>query len=102
MSQANNSAATPFRRWPGKPLKGEGFELRAKQMIRNELVRSGLNHEQLVERLASMGVTDNVPNLRNKITRGRFTASFLLQVMVALGAKTIDLDSTLVDLAKRS
>lgn len=82
-----------------KTLKGYGFDLQAKQIIRNELVRSGVSHEELVKRLARMGVRENVPNLRNKLTRGRFSAPFLLQVMAALGAKSIDLDEALTDLA---
>lgn len=83
-----------------KTLKGYGFDLQAKQVIRNGLVRSGVSHEELVKRLARMGVIENVPNLRNKLTRGRFTAAFLLQVMTALGAKTIDLEEAQQDLAK--
>ena len=82
-----------------KPLKGEGWELRAKQMIRNELVRSGVSHEELVHRLATAGVTENVPNLRNKISRGRFPAAWLLQVLAAIGATAVDLDEARSDLA---
>ena len=88
------------RRGRGKALTGEGFDLQAKQMIRNELVRRGISHEELVKRLARMGVNENVPNLRNKLARGRFTAGFLLQVMTALGARTLDLDEARRDLAK--
>ena len=81
-----------------KPLEGKGWELRAKQMIRNELVRSGVTHEELVRRLAHIGVTENVPNLRNRISRGRFPAAWLLQVLAALGAKAIDIDEASTDL----
>lgn len=82
-----------------RTLKGYGFDLQAKQIIRNELVRSGVSHEELVKRLARMGVSENVPNLRNKLTRGRFSAPFLLQVMAALGVKSIDLEEAQTDLA---
>ena len=83
-----------------KTLKGYGFDLQAKQIVRNALVRSGISHEELVKRLARMGVRENVPNLRNKLTRGRFSAPFLLQVMAALNVKTIDLEEAQRDLAK--
>ncbi|WP_375383416.1 DUF6471 domain-containing protein [uncultured Sphingomonas sp.] len=46
-----------------------------------------------------IGVRETIYTLRTKLTRGRFTAVFLLQVMEALSATTIDLDETLVDLA---
>lgn len=100
MSPGSNGVTSATRKGRGKALTGQGFDLRAKQMIRNELVRSGVSHEELVKRLSRMGVRDNVANLRNKLSRGRFTAGFLLQVMVALGAKSIDLEETLVDLAQ--
>ncbi len=58
-----------------------------------------VSHEELVKRLARMGVRENVPDLRNKLTRGRFSAPFLLQVMAALGASSIDLEEALTDLA---
>ncbi len=82
-----------------KPLKGQGWELRAKQMIRNELIRGGVTHDELVHRLADLGVTENVPNLRNKISRGRFTAAWLLQVLTAVGARSVDIEGAGTDLA---
>lgn len=92
-------AARATHRRHRKPLKGQGWELRAKQMIRNELVRRGVSHEELVRRLAITGITENVPNLRNKISRGRFPAAWLLQVLAALGAKAVDIDEARTDLA---
>ncbi len=94
-----NGTAQAAPRRGRKTLKGYGFDLQAKQIIRNELVRSGVSHEELVKRLARMGVRENVLNLRNKLTRGRFSAPFLLQVMAALGAKSIDLAEAMTDLA---
>ncbi|GEM71366.1 hypothetical protein SAQ01S_11320 [Sphingomonas aquatilis NBRC 16722] len=91
--QIQVEGAVPQRRARGrKDLKGHGFDLQAKRIIRDELIRTGVSHEDLVKRLARMGVHENVLNLRNKLARGRFTASFLLQVMAALGVKTIDLE----------
>lgn len=83
-----------------KDLKGHGFDLQAKQIVRNELIRHGVSHEELVKRLARVGVHENILNLRNKLARGRFTASFLLQVMAALGVNTINLDEARTDLAR--
>lgn len=99
MSPDIDGSTTATRRGRGKALSGQGFDLQAKQMIRNELVRHGVSHEELVKRLARMGATENVLNLRNKLARGRFSAGFLLQVMTALGAKTINLDEAQRDLA---
>lgn len=56
-----------------------------KNLLRAEMMRKGVSYEVLVEKLAAIGVSDNVANLRNKVARGRFTASFFAQCMVALG-----------------
>ena len=64
---------------------------RAKRMIRTEIVRRGVSHEGFSERLASLGAHGSSVNLRNKMSRGRFTAAFMLVCMEALGAKTLAL-----------
>lgn len=56
-----------------------------KNLLRAEMMRKGVSYEVLVEKLAAIGVSDNVANLRNKVARGRFTASFFAQCMVAIG-----------------
>ena len=68
------------------------WEERAKGRLRGEMARRGLTYAQLAERLAAIGVEENERNLRNKVSRGKFTAGFLLQVMAALGAKEVRLD----------
>jgi hypothetical protein len=42
--------------------------------------------------LVALGVDDNEPNLRNKVSRGKFTVGFLLQCMTAMGVHAIRLD----------
>ncbi len=68
------------------------WEERAKGLLRGEMARRGVTYAQLAERLAAIGVEENERNLRNKVSRGKFTAGFLLQVMAAIGAKEVRLD----------
>lgn len=68
------------------------FEARAKNLLKAELKRKGVTYAQLAERLAALGVQENERNLNNKISRGGFTAAFLLQCMAAIGATAIRLD----------
>ena len=63
-----------------------------KQLLRAEMMRKGINYKGLVEKLAAIGVKDSEANLRNKISRGGFTASFLVQCLVAMGVTTLRLD----------
>lgn len=60
------------------------WEAKARGMVRGEMAKKGITYAQLVERLAGLGVSEDERNLRNKISRGKFSAAFLLQAMRAL------------------
>jgi hypothetical protein len=64
---------------------------RAKRLLRAEMVRRGVSYETLSERLAALGLHDSPVNLRNKVSRGKFTAAFLLAACEAMGAETLRL-----------
>lgn len=65
---------------------------KAKRLLRAEMARQGVTYDDLARRLAELGIADNPPNLRNKVSRGTFTAAFLLQCMEAIGCKTLRLE----------
>lgn len=78
------------------------WERLVKNMLRAEMMLRGISYEQLVARLAALGITENVPNLRNKVARGRFTAPFFAQCMVAIGVDRLQfptIDAIRTDLA---
>lgn len=68
------------------------WEEKAKGLLRGEMARRGVTYAQLAERLAAIGVDDNERNLRNKVSRGKFTAGFLIQCLLAIGVTTVHLD----------
>lgn len=68
------------------------WEEKAKGLLRAEMARKSVTYAQLVERLAAIGVDDNERNLRNKVSRGKFTAGFFLQCLSALGSSQLHLD----------
>ncbi len=68
------------------------WEEKAKGILRAEMARHGTTYAQLVEKLAEKGIEDNERNLRNKVSRGKFTAGFLLQCLSALGCSQLQLD----------
>lgn len=49
----------------------------------------GVTYAQLAEKLAAVGAVENERNLNNKISRGGFTAAFLLQCLEVIGAKDL-------------
>lgn len=73
------------------PVKDKEWEDRVKRMLKAELTRRGLTYAQLVGKLADLGVHDTEPNIRNKISRGKFTAVFLVQCLTAIGASELRL-----------
>lgn len=60
------------------------YETKAKNLLKSELKRKGITYAQLVEKLAVIGVTETERNLNNKISRGGFTAAFLIQCLDAI------------------
>jgi len=63
------------------------WEAKARGIIRGEMARQGVTYAQLVEKLDAIGVKEDERNLRNKVSRGKFTAAFLLACLAALGGK---------------
>lgn len=65
------------------------YETRAKNLLKAELKRKGVTYAQLAEKLAEIGIHENERNLNNKISRGGFSAAFLLQCLDVIEAKEI-------------
>ena len=74
------------------PVREKEWEDRVKGMLKAELKRLGVTYADLVGKLAEIGVMDSEPNIRNKISRGKFTAVFLIQCLEAVGATNLRLD----------
>ena len=75
------------------PVKEKEWEDQVKGLLKAELKRRNVTYSELVGKLADLGVMDSEPNIRNKISRGKFTAVFLIQCLKAIGCETIRLDS---------
>ena len=73
------------------PVREKEWEDRVKGMLKAELKRRGVTYADLVGKLAEIGVMDSEPNIRNKISRGKFTAVFLIQCLTAIGANDLRL-----------
>jgi hypothetical protein len=73
----------PEAEWPRK----------AKRMLRVEMTRYGVTYDELAGRLNRIGVTETAANLRNKVSRGKFTAAFLLQCLEAMGCEQLNLST---------
>jgi hypothetical protein len=54
------------------------------------LKRGDVTYAQLVEKLAAIGIVEAEANIRNTLSRGKFTAATLLQCLNAIGVTRID------------
>jgi len=61
-------------------------------LLKAELKRKGVTYAQLIERLANIGISEKEVNVRNKLSRGKFSAAFMLQCLEAIGAPSLRLD----------
>lgn len=67
------------------------WEARAANILKAELKRKGVSYSQLVEKLGGIGVNEKEVNIRNKLSRGKFTAAFMLECLEAIGCKVVSL-----------
>ncbi len=75
----------------GNPANVE-YEARAKNILKGELKRKGVTYAQLAEKLSGLDIHETERNLNNKISRGGFSAAFLLQCLEAIGSRELRLD----------
>lgn len=66
-------------------------EALAANLLKAELKRKGVIYSQHIEKLNAMGVDEKEVNVRNKLSRGKFTAAFLLQCLTAIGSQPLHL-----------
>lgn len=68
------------------------WEAKAANLLKAELKRQGVTYAQLVDRLAEIGVSEKEVNVRNKLSRGKFSAAFMLACLTAIGTAHLRLD----------
>lgn len=67
------------------------WENKVKGLLKAELKKRNVTYAQLVDKLATIGVSETEPNIRNKLARGKFTAVFLVQCLEAIGVESLRL-----------
>lgn len=64
---------------------------RVSRFVKVEMKRAGVTYEQLIERLAQLGLRETKASIANMLGRGSFPATFLIAAMRALGKEQINL-----------
>ena len=72
-------------------MKQDEWVEHAKGLLKAELKKRNVSYRELAERLTAMGTPESERNLTNKISRGSFTAAFMLQCLRAVDAEDVSL-----------
>ncbi len=72
--------------------KSPSWEERAKRFLKAELARAGVGYRELAERLKKHGLKETEASIANKISRGTFSATFLLASLKAIEAPSLRLE----------
>lgn len=56
------------------------------------MTRKNVTYKQLADRLAAYEIAKTEANIKNKISRGGFSAVFLVQCLAAIGTHVLRLD----------
>lgn len=67
------------------------WEKKVSGLLKAELKREGVSYAQLAEKLAALGVDEKAENVANKLSRGKFSAAFLVQCLTAIGVRDLRL-----------
>ncbi|MCL4469913.1 MAG: DUF6471 domain-containing protein [Gammaproteobacteria bacterium] len=69
----------------------QNWESKVKGLLKAELKRREVTYLQLAEKLADIGISESPENIANKISRGKFSAVFMIQCLEVIGCQTIRL-----------
>jgi hypothetical protein len=75
-----------------KPKPPPSWEDRARRFLKAELARAEIGYRELAERLGKHGMRETEASIANKISRGTFSATFLLAALIAIGAEVVKLE----------
>lgn len=68
------------------------WQERAKGLLKAELAKRGIGYKGLAMKLRELGIDENDRNIANKVSRGGFSAVFLLQCLAAINCTSLHLD----------
>jgi uncharacterized protein DUF6471 len=77
-------------------MKSKEWNEHSKRLLKAELVKRGISHEELALRLQTIGLRETKSSIDSKICRGTFSASFLLQCLHVMGCSNFALENQLL------
>lgn len=84
--------------WDREGLTEQWGSDTAKTLFKTEMKKRGLTYATLVDVLGRNGIEENERNLRNKISKGAFSAAFFFQCMLAMRVQHLDISHEYVEM----
>jgi hypothetical protein len=69
------------------------WDVKAKRLLKSELVKRGISNADLVLLLNEIGIDETKASVDSKISRGSFSATFLLQCLTVIGCHKIEIEN---------
>ena len=66
---------------------------KTKRLLKAELIKRGVTTSDLVLLLRKIGVNETKASIDSKISRGTFSANFLIQCLMAIGCNKIEIEN---------
>jgi 3-mercaptopyruvate sulfurtransferase SseA len=76
----------------GVIMPNSEWQEKVKGILKAELKRRNVSYRDLSQKLEAMGIEESERNINNKISRGGFSAVFLIQALTAIGVKEVRID----------
>lgn len=67
------------------------WETKVQRLLKAELKRAGVTYAQLSEKLGKMGIELSEATIKNRLSRGKFSAAFMVQCLTAIGSQELRL-----------
>ena len=68
------------------------FDDKAKRLLKVEMMKRGVSTADLVNLLSNIGVEESKASIDSKISRGSFSAKFLIQCLTAIGCNKLEIE----------
>lgn len=77
-------------------MESKSWNEHSKRLLKAELVKRGISHEELAIRLQEIGLNETKSSIDSKISRGTFSASFLMQCLHVIGCNNFLIENQLL------
>lgn len=78
-------------------MENQMDSIKAKRLLKMEMLRRGISTEKLQLLLAEIGYSYTLSSINSKISRGTFSATFMIQCLEAMKCGKIELDNIILD-----